>query len=146
MAHGGRSRPHVAFKEPAHSPILEAMEPTIVALERATFSYRPGRLELGVDALTIHHPKLQQPVEVPLSAIAKVIIGPGSEVCRRTTIPAGIDPKGATLVLALATPGQGLAARNAQPRGQRDRRGRLSSPRLHPRPSSSVVPGHSGSC
>jgi hypothetical protein len=104
MAHGGRRRPDVPFKAAARSPIPGTMEPTIVPLQRATFSLRAGRLQLGVDVLTIDHPKLHQPVEVPLSAIAKVIVGPGSEVCRKTTIPAGIDPKGATLVLVLATP------------------------------------------
>ena len=64
----------------------------------------PDSWRLGVDTLTIRHPKLQQPVEIPLIAIAKVIAGPGPEVCRRTTIPGGIDPKAATLVLVLATP------------------------------------------
>jgi hypothetical protein len=104
MAHGGRSRPDVAFKDAAHSPIPGRMEPTIVPLQRSAFSSRAGRLELGADALTIAHPKLHKPVEIPLSTIAKVIAGPGAEVCRRTTIPAGVRPKGATLVLVLTTP------------------------------------------
>ena len=43
-------------------------------------------------------------MEVPLSVIAKVIVGAGPSLCRRTTIPAGIDPKGATLALMLDTP------------------------------------------
>ncbi len=80
------------------------MEPTIVPLQRSAFSYRAGRLALGADTLTIDHPKLHKPVEIPLGTIAKVIAGPGAEVCRRTTIPAGVRPKGATLVLVLTTP------------------------------------------
>ncbi len=80
------------------------MEPTIVPLQRSAFSSRAGRLELGADTLTIDHPKLRKPVEIPLGTIAKVITGPGAEVCRRTTIPAGVRPTGATLVLVLATP------------------------------------------
>jgi hypothetical protein len=104
MAHGGHSRPDVTFKDPAHSPIFVTMEPTIVALKPSGFTHRKGELELGVDALIVRHPKLHNPLELPLSTIAKVLIGPGPEVCRGTTIPAGIDPKGATLVLVLATP------------------------------------------
>jgi hypothetical protein len=104
MAHGGRSRPDVAFKDAAHSPIPGTMEPTIIPLQRSAFSYRAGRLELGADTLTIDHPKLHQPMEIPLSTIAKVIAGPSAEVCRRTTIPAGVRTKGATLVLVLASP------------------------------------------
>jgi hypothetical protein len=104
MAHHGRPRTDVAFKEPAHSPISVGMEPTIVALQPCGLMRRAGQLELGVDALTIRHPKLSRPTEISLAMIAKVVAGPGAEVCRKTTIPAGIDPKGATLVLVLAAP------------------------------------------
>jgi hypothetical protein len=104
MAHGGRSRPDVAFKALAQPPILVMMEPTIVALQPSGLLRRAGQLELGVDNLTIRHPKLQRPTEIPLGAIAKVVAGPSAEICRKTTIPAGIGPKRATLVLVLSTP------------------------------------------
>jgi hypothetical protein len=106
MAYDGRARPDTTFKDAAQSPISGEMEPTIVTLERSGFSGlcgRRGHVELGADTLTIHHPKLNRPLELPLGDIAHVIAGPAPEVCRPTTIPAGLRSR-ATLVLVLAEP------------------------------------------
>jgi hypothetical protein len=80
------------------------MEPTIVALRPSRFARRAGQLELSADTLTIRHPRLRRPVELPLSAITKVVAGAAAEVFRATTIPLAVRPGSATLVLTLATP------------------------------------------
>lgn len=80
------------------------MEPTIVALQPSRFARRAGQFELGADTLTIRHPRLRKPVELPLGTITQVVAGPAAEVFRATTIPLAVRPGSATLVLTLATP------------------------------------------